>query len=66
MEELSTTVGDDGTFGIVFDKKGTYTVDVRTNEANFISILNYACILYTAVLLIMALIMSSSPAITLR
>ena len=37
MQELSTTVGDDGTFGIVFNKKGTYTVDVRTNGANFIS-----------------------------
>ncbi len=37
MNELATTVGDDGTFGIVFNKKGTYTVDVRTNGANFIS-----------------------------
>ncbi len=37
MEELATTVADDGTFGIIFNKKGTYTVDVRTNEANFIS-----------------------------
>ena len=32
-----TTVAADGTFEITFTKKGTYTVDVRTNGANYIS-----------------------------
>lgn len=37
LEALATTVGEDGTFGIIFQNAGTYTVDVRTNEASFIS-----------------------------
>lgn len=36
-KKLATTVAEDGTFSIKFAKKGTYTIDVRTNGANYIS-----------------------------
>ncbi len=36
LPKLSTTVSGDGTFKITFPEKGTYTVDVRTNGANYI------------------------------
>jgi len=37
LKNLSTIVNEDGTFKLVFTKEGTYTVDVRTNGANYIS-----------------------------
>lgn len=37
LKDLETQVGADGTFEITFEETGTYTVDVRTNGANYIS-----------------------------
>lgn len=37
IDKLSTTVNEDATFKITFTEEGTYTVDVRTNGANYIS-----------------------------
>ena len=37
LTNLATTVGSDGSFTITFPSAGTYTVDVRTNGANYVT-----------------------------